>query len=93
MTPERDCAEGVNPNTFFSGLFRADTLQKPVFVQRRYDENSGTVLVSNSTRCAAAKNNATTYVGLRIMDVYDREVYMHPKIKLRRVAIATKRKW
>ena len=72
MTPELDCARGVNPNVFFSSLFEADSAQRPVFVQRRSDEvGSGAVVVGNSTRCGAAPNS-TTYVGLRAMEVYDR---------------------
>ena len=72
VTPELDCARGVNPNVFFSSLFEADSAQRPVFVQRRSDEvGSGAVVVGNSTRCGAAPNS-TTYVGLRAMEVYDR---------------------
>ena len=72
VTPELDCARGVNPNVFFSSLFEADSAQCPVFVQRRSDEVwSGAVVVGNSTRCGAAPNS-TTYVGLRAMEVYDR---------------------
>ena len=72
VTPELDCARGVNPNVFFSSLFEADSAQRPVFVQRRSDEvGSGAVVVGNSTRCGAAPNS-TTYVRLRAMEVYDR---------------------
>ena len=58
MDTAGDCSRGVNPRTFFSGLFVADSDTLPVFVQQPLN---GHVMQANASRCLA-RPNATRYV-------------------------------